>query len=142
MKESWQPVQGYEGLYEVSDQGRVWSVDRVVERKSKWGTMSKLRVKGRILQPLNMNSGYPAANLSKGGKPKIYYVHSLVACAFIGPRPAGLQINHKDCDKYNNAVENLEYITHAENVEHAVRAGRFAARLTSSKACPQPPAVA
>jgi hypothetical protein len=99
-----------------------------------------------------MNSGYPGANLSKGGKTKIHYIHHLVAFSFIGPRPAEMQINHKDCDKWNNAVRNLEYISHAENVRHAARMGRLAARprqkknalgqFTSAKACPQPHAAA
>ena len=52
-------------------------------------------------------------------------VHSLVALAFIGPRPEGMEVNHKDCDKQNNALNNLEYVTHGENQRHAAQMGRM-----------------
>ena len=133
MKELWQPVEGYEGLYEVSDQGRVRS-----------------KAKGRILRPSSSGPGYSAVVLSKHGKVKTRYIHHLVAFAFIGKRPDGMDINHKDCDKENNAVSNLEYISHGENQRHAARMGRMSndnwtrrernelGHFTSSKVSPQP----
>lgn len=82
MEESWKPVVGYEGLYEVSDLGRVRSLDRVVKgkRNSKWER------KGRILQQVNRGNGYYAVCLHKSGTQKMHHVHRLVAVAFI-PNP-------------------------------------------------------
>ena len=133
MNELWQPIEGYEGLYEVSDQGQVRS-----------------KAKGRILRPRASGPGYSAVSLSKHGKVKNRYIHHLVAFAFIGKRPDGMDINHKDCDKENNAVSNLEYISHGENQRHAARMGRMSndnwtrrernelGHFTSSKVSPQP----
>ena len=111
MEESWKPVVGYEGLYEVSDLGRVRSLDRVVKgkRNSKWER------KGRILQQANRGNGYYAVGLYKSGTQKMYHVHRLVAVAFI-PNPFNKPcVNHLDENKQNNAISNLEWATHKEN---------------------------
>lgn len=78
-----------------------------------------------MLSPTLMKIGYRLVTLSLGSIPtrKKKYVHELVAAAFIGPRPAGHQINHIDGNKQNNRVENLEYVTHAENGRHASEIG-------------------
>ena len=77
----------------------------------------------KILKPSLDNWGYPVVSLSNGEKKRTAKVHLLVAEAFIGPKPQGLQVNHKDGDKTNNHVDNLEYVTPSENSLHAVRLG-------------------
>ena len=154
MKESWQPVPGYEGLYQVSDLGRVRSLDRTVWRQ-RLGKAMQWTLQGRLLKTKWVGRAkYVGVSLSKNGQVATRTVHSLVALAFIGPRPEGMEVNHKDCDKQNNALNNLEYLTHGENQRHAAQRGRMSndnwtrrernalGQFSSSKACPQPHAVA
>jgi hypothetical protein len=105
--EKWKPVAGYEGFYEVSSLGRI--------RRSK---------SGYILRLSPIKKGYLTVRLNRFGKAKSFLVHGLVAKAFIGERPAGYQVNHKDLLKSNNAVSNLEYLTGRENVRHFLRSRR------------------
>lgn len=102
MKEEWKDIQNYEGLYQVSNLGRVKSF-----RQS-----TKLRCKSEyILKPFIANNGYSQVTLYNNTKKHKFLVHRLVACAFI-PNPDNLpQINHKDEDRTNNVVENLEWCT-------------------------------
>lgn len=82
------------------------------------------RVKsGRIKRPQLGTTGYYAVTLSFNGKPKIYRIHTLVAYAFLGARPDGAEINHKDGNKLNNCADNLEYCTRSENIKHAYAHG-------------------
>lgn len=101
--EIWKPVAGYEGLYEVSNTGRVKSTPRC-------GT------KGRILKQNVGARGYARVELSKGNRQKKHFVHRLVASAFIGPIPDGLQVNHIDENKLNNRADNLNFMTAKENI--------------------------
>ena len=113
MKEEWKVVGGYEGFYEVSNHGRVRRVaDDPPHRK------------GLILPGSTANNGYRKVGLSVGGKSKTIKTHCLVAEAFIGPRPDGAEVNHKDGDKCNNHITNLEYVTKSQNMQHAARIGR------------------
>ena len=117
--ERWKPVKGYEGIYEVSNHGRVRSLDRVV-------TYSDGRVrrhKGKILSAPLSRDGYPAVNLHTQGRLKKRTVHSLVAEAFVGPRPEGMEVCHNDGSKTNNHVDNLRYGTRSENMLDRVRHG-------------------
>lgn len=114
MEEQWKDIAGYEGLYQVSNLGRVRSLDR----EDSGGRKRK----GRVLRAGNV-CGYPFVNLSKNGQQHVVRVHRLVAEAFLGPCPEGLSVNHKDCDKANNRADNLEYITHSENIRHAAENG-------------------
>lgn len=109
--ESWKPVVGYEGLYEVSNLGRVKSLPRK-------GT------KGGILSENYSNSKrYAHVLLTKDMKPGTKSVHRLVAAAWI-PNPDNKpQVNHKDGDKHNNCVDNLEWVTNLENRRHAIGTG-------------------
>lgn len=104
-KEYWKPVVGYEGLYEVSNWGRVKGLDRWV--KSRWGS---IRIcKGRIMKSYTNKSGYLYVVLCKNNKHKTYKIHRLVAEAFL-PNPDNLpQVNHRDENKLNNNAENLEW---------------------------------
>lgn len=107
-QERWLPVPGYEGLYEVSDQGRILSHD--------------LRGKPGFLRPCN-NRGYRSVELKKGGVFRRMTVHKIVMLAFMGTRPDGFQVNHKNGIKDDNRFQNLEYVTASENKKHAFRTG-------------------
>lgn len=105
--EVWKPVVGYEGLYEVSSFGRVRSIDRITTNS----LGRKYFSKGVILKWALNRGGYPIVGLSLHGKYYSRTIHRLVAEAFIG-NPNNLpSINHKDEDKTNNKVENLEFCT-------------------------------
>ena len=140
MKELWQPVEGYEGLYEVSDQGQVRSLDRLVEKQSKAAVWVKMQLKGRCLKPQMNGNVRLHVSLRKNGKTTTHKVHRLVARAFIGVCPDGLQVNHLDGDPQNNSVSNLEYCTASENMKHAVREGLITppTRRPCSKVSPRP----
>ena len=114
--ETWRPVVGYEGDYEVSDHGRV----RVVKEGRK-----RVRPVGSILPQFVQSTGrYKTVHLYKDNKGLTVRVHRLVALAFI-PNPDNKpQVNHKDSDWSNNHVSNLEWVTASENRKHAYDAGR------------------
>ena len=105
MSENWLPIKNYEGLYEVSNWGRVRSLDHYVKQ---WQG-GVILVKGRILRYIKVSSGYLQVVLYKDGVRNACLVHRLIAQAFIS-NPDGLPIiNHKDENKENNRVENLEW---------------------------------
>jgi len=110
--EQWRMVVGYEGLYDISDSGRTKRVGGGAGA-----------CPGRVLKPAEDRSGYLHLGLTEDGYSKNYFVHRLVAAAFIGPCPEGKQVNHKDGDKSNNCPSNLEYVTASENVRHAFDIG-------------------
>ena len=108
-EEIWCPIKGFEGQYQVSDQGRVKSL--------KFG-------KERILKPIRDKDGYLLVNLCKNGEIKQCLVHRLVAQAFI-PNPNNLpQVNHRDEDKTNNSVQNLEWCDQKYNINYGTRTDR------------------
>lgn len=118
--EEWRDIKGYEGIYQVSNLGRVRSLDRFVRTHERFG--GTRLVKGKI-KSLPLLVGYPTVNLDKDYKHKVEYVHRLVAEAFI-PNPENKpEVNHKDANKTNNNAENLEWVTHLENVQHSERLG-------------------
>lgn len=119
MSEMWMPVPGWEGAYEVSDQGRVRSCDRVVG--SKGGTTR--RIKGRVLQARFDTYGYPHVVLSVDNRPVTRMVHHLVLEVFAGPRGEGQQARHLDGDKTNNVPSNLAWGTGSENILDQVAHG-------------------
>jgi hypothetical protein len=109
MQEVWKPVPGYEGRYEVSDQGRVLS------------TRTKL-----FLTPNVMTHGYVCVHLYSGGRHSrvVKTIHRLVADSFV-PNPYGdSEVNHKNFLRRDNRAENLEWVSRKENVRHALLAGR------------------
>ena len=120
MGEEWRDIPGYEGRYQVSDMGRVRSVDRVVRSKSKAGRWFDRRVSGKILAPGNCR-GYLIVNLSGHGT---IAVHLLMARTFLGPCPhPNGEANHKDGVKFHNFLTNLEWTTRGGNQVHAVALG-------------------
>jgi hypothetical protein len=112
--ERWLPVVGYEGLYEVSDWGRIRSVARqkYSSGRNQWF--------GKILNPHMVKGGYRVQKLTKDGKSKNYLVHRLVAEAFIGSIPPGNEVHHIDSNPENNTLPNLEFVTPKRNMRHAV----------------------
>lgn len=104
MEEEWRPVKGYEGLYEVSNMGRVKSLHAP---------------QGIILKQGTYSNGYMGANLSKDGTTNMKLVHRLVAIAFIQNPNNYEEVNHKDGNKKNNTVDNLEWCTRSYNLKHA-----------------------
>jgi len=115
--EKWKQVPGYEGFYDVSNEGHVRRVGRNVTCPRNGHTHMRY-IRARDLSICQIR-GYPVVRLSKHGSVKTFYVHRLVASAFIGPRPNGLAINHIDGNKRNNRPSNLEYTTSAVNNQHA-----------------------
>ena len=109
--EIWKDIEGYEGYFQVSDSGNVRSLDRIIVDCN---GVSK-RIRG-FAKKITINAdGYRVVTLSKNGKDKVFFVHRLVAFAFI-PNPNGYEfINHKDENKSNNNISNLEWCTCAYN---------------------------
>ena len=119
MTEVWKDISGFEGRYQVSDAGRVRSLDRKVHGVSKAGRVYPRKVRGAVLRP-GACRGYLIVNLHPTGT---IAVHLLVARAFVGGCAPGLEVNHKDGDKHNNAAANLEWVTRRGNQIHAVATG-------------------
>ena len=122
MNEVWHPVVGYEGLYEVSDQGSVKSVPhRVWHTRGKGSWMNK---PGKILKPHPTGGvGYLGVSLHKEGKQKTFNVHALVAAAFLGPTPAGMEVLHGPEGYLCNTRSNLRYGTKSQNMLDKYRDG-------------------
>lgn len=120
MTEIWKDISGYAGLYQVSNKGRVRSVDRLVKYTLK-GNERVRRCKGKLISQHDA-SGYKFVELNDHAK-KTYLVHRLVALAFL-PNPHNKEtVNHIDGDKYNNCVDNLEWATSSENIKHSFLLG-------------------
>lgn len=115
MEEIYKDIEGYEGLYQVSNLGNVRSLDRIVNCKNE----GKRIQKGRVLDAWVGSHGYYSVGLSKNGMVKTHLVHRLVAEAFI-PNPDNLPyINHRDENKLNNTISNIEWCTPKYNIEYS-----------------------
>lgn len=119
------PVVGYEGLYSVTSDGRVWSQPREIFRAKapKSGRNRPRKIGGRWLVPRFAGRGYPQVALCKDGKVVGFYVHSLVAEAFLGARKEGLIVDHINRDITDNRAENLQYTTYGMNLQNKVVRG-------------------
>jgi hypothetical protein len=113
MEEIWKDIQGYEGLYQVSNYGNVKSLAREINR----GNLPNRFQKEKLLKKCAGSNGYYVINLFKNKKSKTFTVHSLVALSFIGER-TDIDINHIDGNKLNNTLSNLEYVSRRENTCH------------------------
>ncbi len=112
--EKWKDVKDFEGYYQISNKGNVRSLTRfdgIRERK------------GQIIKPVLKYNGYLQVGLRKQGKRKYFGVHRLVAQHFISNPENKSQVNHIDCNKQNNNVSNLEWVTPKENSDHAHKNG-------------------
>lgn len=114
--EIWKPVPGFEGRYEVSSAGRVRSLDRVSVGRD---GVAK-RMQGVMLSTRPNTGGYPCVRL---GRESPVMVHQLVAAAFIGPRPEGLYVCHRDGNRCNNRPSNLRYDTPKANQQDRIAHG-------------------
>ena len=117
-REVWKPIPGYEGLYQVSDLGRVKSLNYNHTGKE------------QILSPGKRGGGYMFVNLCKDGKVKKFLVHRLVWIAFNGPIPVGMVINHKDERPWNNRLDNLMVCTQKANINWGTRNKKVAKALS------------
>ena len=127
MEEIWKDIEGFEGRYQVSNLGRVRSLDRKVEGHNQHGKWCRVE-KGRIMaQKLQNTDRYQVALRGSDGKRTTHYVHRLVAMAFVPGYFEGATVNHKNEDHHDNRAENLEWMTKAENNAygtHNVRVGK------------------
>lgn len=128
LEEIWRVVPGFEASHEVSSLGRVRTIERKVP--CRWGAMR--RVRQRVLRFHETGDGYLGITLSFEGRQPRQPVHRVVASAFLGAAPSALhEINHKDGDKANNRVGNLEWVTRSENGLHAYANGLSVSRKGS-----------
>lgn len=112
--EEWRPVAWYEGRYSVSSLGRVRT------------NIPRAGLSEKILRTFPNRKGYLTVSLHADGAGHTIAVHSLVAAAFLGPKPAGFDVNHISAVRTDNRAVNLEYVTRLENILHAKRLGRLA----------------
>lgn len=130
MEEIWRDIEGYEGLYQVSNLGRVRSLDRIVQQLNRWGKYQSRSYPGCVLNPGVTHDNYQSVSLTRQGKSASYSVHRLVAQAFI-PNPDNLpQVNHKDENLSNNCVDNLEWCTAKYNSNYGTRIDKLRQSLT------------
>lgn len=118
-KITWRNIEGYNGHYQISTNGNVRSRDRFIAMAN--GRTRFYR--GRTIKFAGKRAGYRFVLLSSGRKRKKHYLHRLVAEAFIPRTDPTLEVNHINGKKSDNRVENLEWVTHAENIAHAHRTG-------------------
>lgn len=131
MTEIWKDIRDFEGFYQVSNLGRVRSVERAVLTSSG----HKRNYKSKILSSPKDSVGYHVVTLSRMGETKSFKVHNLVANYFLKPKPAGYEVCHRDGDPSNNAANNLRWGTHKSNMEERSlhgNAGKGIPRRTAS----------
>ena len=119
-QEMWRPVAGYEGYYEVSNMGKVRSVDRTIVNKDG----NKHHKHGRVLTPsFSRRSKYQVVHLSKNGKAQTRSVHRLVAEAVVDGDAPHMAVDHVNGNTFDNRADNLEWVTQAENNRRAINLG-------------------
>ena len=122
------PVKGYEGYYEVDQFGRVFGLERIIKVNDNGRNYEK-PIAGKQLKQSMHTKGYKTVSLTKDGKTKTLFVHRIVADAFI-PNVDNLpMVNHKDEDKTNNFVENLEWCTNDYNINYGTARRRQAKKI-------------
>lgn len=120
MDELWKPVVGFEGLYDVSNCGRVRALERHGWHRGRWGQLL-MKFPAREMKIGTAVNGYRYVKLRLPGAKAVHcLVHRLVMAAYVGPAPDGMHVNHLDGDKGNNCVSNLEYVTPLQNLRHCI----------------------
>lgn len=127
--ELWKDVEGFGDMYQVSNKGRVKSLDRAVKQRN--GSVQIKR--GRVMSQTKNHKGYPLISFSKDNKRYSRAVHRLVAIAFVENPEGKPQVNHIDGDKTNNNSDNLEWVTASENVVHALESGLMTPCIKNAK---------
>ena len=135
--EQWRPIAGLEGLYEVSNLGRVRSLPRI-STYTRQNRLITRRLGGKLLKPVPNKNGYLVVNVSFTGRTRTQYVHSLVASAFLSPCPGehgrnSWHIDHINEDKNDNPVDNLRWLTHRENNSTPTVKARHRARPRNAR---------
>lgn len=105
--EVWKDITDYEGYYQVSNLGRVRSLNRIIKNGRKY--------KGKIRKPIPDSKGYMSALLSKDGYRRMFRIHTLVMNTFAGPRPSNMVVCHGRNGKSDNSLSNLQYATESDN---------------------------
>lgn len=113
MDEEWRPIPGYEGCYEASTLGRIRNCR--IKRFGPKGDALKPQMAGRLK--------YQIVNLCAHGKSRVHLIHRLIAATFLGNCPPDREVNHRNGDRLDNRLANLEYVTRRENFDHAMRTG-------------------
>lgn len=117
MEETWQPIDGFEGIYEISNLGEVKSLERTISYINRWGTETSRTFPSCILKPSLDKDGYLYVTFKINGKQFHKRVHRLIAEAFI-PNPEGKPtVNHKNHIRNDNRIENLEWATYDEQCD-------------------------
>lgn len=116
MKEIWKDIEGYEGLYQASNLGRIRSLDREIIQ---WNRFDNVKViyKGKILSLKPNKKGYFQCLLNKNGKSRTFLVHRIIAQTFLKEFDKNLTVDHIDCNKHNNNVDNLRMVTLKKNIQ-------------------------
>lgn len=120
VNEEWRPVAGFEKYYQISNLARVKSNDRIIKRGN-----GEYKKPGRILKQIPNSKGYMRVQLNGNGVSKRTFVHRMVAIAFVSNPNNKPHVNHMDSNHTNNSSSNLEWVTHKENIRHAINKGRF-----------------
>lgn len=121
MEEFWKDIPNYEGLYQASTEGRIRTVEGKITSNALYSTR---RWKSRVLKGRGDNySTGRRVSLWKDGKVKDWLVARLVAITFLGEPPKDFTVNHKDGNRLNNSIENLEWISLGDNIRHAFETG-------------------
>jgi hypothetical protein len=123
MTEQWRDVVGYEGIYSVSDEGRVRSEERVIEVAGAGRAGPWRRVKARIMKQHADPRGQMHLGLHFDGIQEMVVVQRLVLAAFVGPCPPGMESQHRDGNLANNTLANLRYVTRRDNAANCIRNG-------------------
>ena len=119
MEEIWKDIEGYEGLYQVSNLGRVRSLDRYYEKPHpRNGVPTRYLKRGQIIISHPARNGYMGVVLKVNRVQKNFMVHRLVAKAFVSGYFEGADVNHKDCNRQNNQASNLEWMTRRDNLKY------------------------
>lgn len=128
MEEIWKDINGYNGAYQVSNLGRVYCKESYVFG---FWDISKVRKKPHILAQANNGNGYKYVTISINKRRKNHYIHRLVAEAFLPKQSNSAVVNHKNGIKSDNRLENLEWCTRKENIQHAIKNGLIKTGINS-----------
>lgn len=118
-EEIWKDIPRYEGIYQASTFGRIRSIDRKITTNGNCKIVHQRSRTGRILVQREQNGGYYIVSISVNGKRKVCTVHRLVAKTFLDNTNNFRDVNHKDGNKKNNNIDNLEWISHSDNIKHS-----------------------
>jgi hypothetical protein len=136
--ETWIDVPQFEQSYQVSNLGRVRSKDRTIKKKNRWGFECDFAIKGKMLSQVKVDDKYLVVTLLKNGHASQLKVHRIVAMAFITNPNGYKEVNHKDENKLNNEVSNLEWCDRKYNANYGTAVERMRAKTRNRKDTSKP----